>query len=84
MLESKERLYHGGNTALVFCSGSKDKPGSYASSGSAVVSSGFASLMLIHAVATCSRNKQRISVKKQNSPEFKFFLAGLVGHVNEM
>lgn len=83
MLKSKERSYHRANTALVFCSGSKDGPGWHASWGSAVVSPGFASLMSIHTVAACFRNKQIISVKKHNSPEFRF-LSGLVGHVNVM
>lgn len=79
-LKSKERTYCGANTGLVFCSGLKGGSGSHASSGSAVVSTGFASLILIHAVAVCSRNKQIISVKKQNSPEVSW----LPRHVNVM
>lgn len=86
MFKSKERTYYGGNTALVFCSGSKDGLGSHASSGSrasstsVVVSSRFSSLFFTHCVATCSRNKQIFSVKKLNSPKFQY-LSGLIRHV---
>lgn len=86
MFKSKERTYHGANTALVLCSGSKDGSGSHASSGSrassrsTLVSSGFSSLFFIHCVATCSRNKQIISGQKLNSPELQY-LSGLIRYV---
>lgn len=55
-----ERAYHGAKSALVFCCGLEDGPGSHTSSRSPALSPEFASLLSIHTAAACFSNIQII------------------------
>lgn len=54
ILENKEIAYHGAKSALKFCCGLEDGPGSQTSAGSSALSPEFASLLSIHTAAACN------------------------------